>query len=381
VTDICFVNGTLASAEGVAQAALTVEDGHIAHMGDAPNGAHAGQVVDLAGDWLVPAFIELHTDNVERCFVPRPGVLWPEGEDVLMAHDRQMASAGVGTVFDALALIEKFPGDFRTVTMARYIDALDRLRGTDMLALDHRIHLRAEVTEPNAPGLIGQWIDHPSVQLMSLTDHTPGQRQFRDLNAFKKYLSRSMSVAEMEESIAKTQAISAEVGAPNRRALVAMAQARRLPLASHDDETAEHVQEALDAGVVIAEFPTRMEAAEAATKAGIGVMIGAPNLVRGGSHSGNVAAIDLARAGCAGIVSSDYAPHGLVAAVGRLVMEAGLSWPDALAMVTATPARLAGLTDRGLLREGLRADLVRLRFDGDHPRVVGLWIAGRVRLQ
>ncbi len=208
------------------------------------------------------------------------------------------------------------------------------------------------------------------VRLMSLMDHTPGQRQFRDIVKLRDYYrgKSTMTEAQLDDFIAKRLALHEAHGARHRRALVDLAAARSIALASHDDTTISHVAESLADRMAIAEFPTTLDAAEASHDAGLAVLMGAPNVVRGGSHSGNVSARALAEAGLLDILSSDYVPVSLVeGAFGLADVPAVGGLPGAIRTVSLNPARATGLADRGAIAVGLRADLARVAMVGDHP--------------
>ena len=199
------------------------------------------------------------------------------------------------------------------------------------------------------------------------------------MEAYRTFLTPRLKPGEsFEERVADRIAKGQELAPKHRAAILERWRTKGdLPIASHDDTTAEHVAEAVADGIRIAEFPTTEEAARALHKAGIGVMMGAPNVVRGGSHSGNVSALDLAKEGLVDALSSDYAPFSLLHAAFLLHWKAGVNLPDAIATVTSAPARLAGLTDRGRLAEGLQADLVRVRLHDGVPAVREVWRKGR----
>jgi alpha-D-ribose 1-methylphosphonate 5-triphosphate diphosphatase len=180
----------------------------------------------------------------------------------------------------------------------------------------------------------------------------------------------------MQAFIAARQEEQARYAGPNRKAILRLGHAAGIAFASHDDATEEQVRESVADGVAIAEFPTTMTAAEASHAAGLAVLMGAPNVVRGGSHSGNIAAADLAREGCLDVLSSDYVPGALLFAAFMLPGIAGIPLPDAIATVTARPAKAAKLNDRGSIAPGMRADLVRVRMHGDMPVVKGVWREG-----
>ena len=147
-------------------------------------------------------------------------------------------------------------------------------------------------------------------------------------------------------------------------------------LASHDDRTAEEVAENDADGIRISEFPVSMLAASAARARGMQVIAGAPNIVRGGSHSGNVAAADLVRVGAVDAFASDYVPASLVEAAFACVGQTGITLPHGVALVTDHPAGMAGLTDRGRIEVGRRADLVRVRVHEGLPIVRQVWRGG-----
>jgi alpha-D-ribose 1-methylphosphonate 5-triphosphate diphosphatase len=222
-------------------------------------------------------------------------------------------------------------------------------------------------------------IDDPLVGLLSVMDHTPGQRQFRDVAVYARYYQGkfAMSDEELAEFIETRKADQNAHARANRAHVVQAARDRGLALASHDDATADHVDEAVDDGVVIAEFPTTTEAARASRAGELSVLMGAPNLVRGHSHSGNVSARELAAAGLLDILSSDYIPSSLL--FGALTLTR-LSDPvdlaSAVRTVTLTPARRVGLGDRGEIAVAKRADLVRVRDRDPVPVIRGVWRAG-----
>lgn len=354
---------------------LAVEDGRIAEIGE---GRAPETGLDLGGDTLIPGLVELHTDHLELHFVPRPKVQWAPLPAVI-AYDAQIAASGITTVFDSLRAGQEDRRDTVTGNLELLAGALDEARDADLLRAEHRTHLRCEICAEDVIEATEAFIARRPVHLLSLMDHTPGQRQFRDVEKFLIYYrgKTSLSEAQLQELVQNRIAASEIRGAPHRRKLVEIGQRHAIPMASHDDATLEQVRESLADGVAIAEFPTTVEAARASHEAGIGVLMGAPNLVRGGSHSGNVAAETLAREGTLDIFSSDYVPSSLIQAAFELPGRVpGIALLDAVAMVTDNPARAAGLADRGRLAPGLRADLVRVT-PAAVPVVRAVWREGR----
>jgi alpha-D-ribose 1-methylphosphonate 5-triphosphate diphosphatase len=225
-----------------------------------------------------------------------------------------------------------------------------------------------------------QLMGRSDVRLVSLMDHTPGQRQFRDEDKLRDYYrgkKGGLTDAQLDELFRKRREYQAAHAGENYRRLVQLARANDTPLASHDDTTLEHVEDAIRDRVSIAEFPTTIEAAEALHAAGVRVLMGAPNLVRGGSHAGNVATADLAAAGVLDVLSSDYMPASLLMAAVRLPEAVpGIDLATAVRTVTRTPAVAVGLIDRGEIAAGLRADLIRVHTAGHVPMVRATWQQG-----
>ena len=377
MTEQVFTNARVVTPEEIVPGGLVLRDGAIAEVADA---TRAPAALDCDGDYLIPGLIELHTDHLEAHFKPRPRVLWPVDAAVL-AHDAQIAASGITTVFDALRVGTNRGDDVSIgANMKRLAEAIARAKSEGVLRADHLLHLRCELACEDTVGDTEAFLDNPDLRLVSLMDHTPGQRQFTRLDKFKEYFGgkTGMSNGELETYISQRQAAHEELAGPNRRRVVALARAHGLTLASHDDATCDHVEEALEDGVTIAEFPTTTDAAALSRERGLHVLMGAPNVVRGGSHSGNVSAQVLAEQGLLDILSSDYVPFSLLqAAFGLPDRVPGIDLPAAIRMVTRNPAVATGLEDRGEIAAGKRADLVQVRVVEGLPIVRSVWRQGR----
>lgn len=373
---IILANANVVTETEVIRASVVLRDGHIADIvegNSVPQGA-----VDLDGDYLIPGLIELHTDNLERHIEPRPAVDWPHA-DAILAHDGELASVGITTVFDAMRVGSIPQGKGRYIKYARNLASeLWELREAGALRINHYLHLRAEVCSETLEEEMAEFGPEDRVGIVSLMDHTPGQRQFRDLTQLRTYVQRkrALSDAEFEDHVAHLYALREANGARHEVAAVAEAARYGAVLASHDDTTSEHVATSAGYGIALAEFPTTVEAAQACHDHGIKVMMGAPNLIRGGSHSGNVAAHELAELDLLDIISSDYVPSALMTSA-FLLADMWDDLPRAIATVTSTPARAAGLEDRGRVSKGLHADLVRITRVQGTPVVRGVWCHGR----
>lgn len=374
--ELIFANARLVLADEVVTGRVTIRGDKIAAVeagAEVPLGA-----VDCAGDYIAPGLIELHTDNLERHIEPRPNVHWPHAA-ALVAHDAELAGTGITTVFDALRVgsIHKREGGYRKYARQVASELLE-LRAQKALKISHFLHLRAEVCSETLTEELAEFTAQDRVGIVSLMDHTPGQRQFRDLDKMAAYVKgkNNMDHDQFLQHVADLKALRARVGEAHEAAAVSEAARLGAVLASHDDTTADQVAVSAGYGIRLAEFPTTVEAARACHAHGIANMMGAPNLIRGGSHSGNVAAKDLAQMGLLDIVSSDYVPSALLLAAVML----GDIWDDlarGIATVTRAPAQAAGLTDRGEIKVGLQADLIRFGMRAGTPTLSEVWSHGR----
>jgi alpha-D-ribose 1-methylphosphonate 5-triphosphate diphosphatase len=367
-----LTNAQIVLPDHIIAGQLTVEDGMIATIEPGSRGAG----LDCEGDFLIPGIIDLHTDNLERQVLPRSNARWPS-RSALLAHDAQCAVAGVTTIFDALCL-----GDigFEKERLNTFIDGqrdLAALAGTDLLKAEHFLHLRCELPSPMMLDLLDAAITDPLVRLISLMDHSPGVGQYADIETYRQMrASEGHHPDAITAMIDQLQQSRARWTLPNRAAVLNRARDHGIPVASHDDRTLAEVRDNHRDGIAIAEFPVTEEAAACARTHGIAIIGGAPNIVRGGSHSGNVAVLDLVRAGLIDALASDYVPASMIEAAFACVTQGVLALPAAIALISTRPAALVGLADRGRLAPGLRADLVQVRLHHDMPVIRAVWRAG-----
>lgn len=372
-----FTNATIVLRDEVITGSVVVENGRIQAVDQ--GASRLADSIDLGGDYLIAGMVELHTDNLEKQLLPRPGVIWPSARAAFLAHDAQLVAAGITTVLDALSCGQYHEKSDRRIMLDLAVQALEDLRPTAHLRADHLLHVRCEVSDPELPRLFDPFRDMDEVHLVSLMDHTPGQRQFADPDAYRMYYSkdRQWTDEEFSAEMRRMQDQQARFAGKHTEEILAWCRGRQVPVASHDDATVAHVDWAHGQGLVISEFPTSMDAARRARELGLMTLMGAPNVVRAGSHSGNVSAREVARAGYLGGLSSDYVPASLLHAAWLLHLEEGMPLWEAVALVTATPSAVLGLTDRGRIAPGLNADLVRVHVDGALPVVRETWRQGQ----
>ena len=370
-------NAKVVLADEVICGSVCIKNGAIADISQgqyAPNGA-----TDCDGDYICAGLVELHTDNLERHLQPRPGAKWPV-KAAILSHDAELASVGITTVFDALR-VGSIPSG-KTPKYGKYArevaNYILEMQASNQMRISHFIHLRAEVCSETLLDELAEFSATDRVRIVSLMDHTPGQRQFRDISKMEEYCTGKYGMTkdevfahfELLYTLRDTYGVAHEEGAAK------IGKKLGAVLASHDDTTASDVSTSSGKGVKIAEFPTTFEAAQASVDAGISVMMGAPNLLRGGSHSGNVAAHELAENGLLDILSSDYAPSSLLMGAVRLGLDTG-DMARGLRTVTQAPANAVDLQDRGEIKTGLRADLIRFNVSDDLPLIKGVWRQGQ----
>ncbi len=362
----------------VVHGSVDVQDGVIRTFAETQS--QSPQAMDGEGGWLLPGLIELHTDNLDKFFTPRPKVDWP-AHSAMSSHDALMVASGITTVLDAVAIGDVRDGGDRLENLEKMINAVEDTEKRDINRAEHRLHLRCELPHFTTLPLFEKLVDRELVSLVSLMDHSPGQRQYADRSKYRDYYQGKYHLTNEQMNTFEEEqlALAAEWSQPNRMAISQTCRTRNIALASHDDATHEHVAESFDIGSVIAEFPTTFEAAESSRLHGMNVLMGAPNIVRGGSHSGNVAAHDLASRGLLDILSSDYYPASLLDAAFRIADDErnAYSLAQAVHLVTRNPARALNLSDRGVIAEGKRADLVLVHRKGEHVHIDHVWRQGK----
>lgn len=376
MSHLAITNARIVTADRDFIGNLHVRCGRIAGVDE--GALRLAEAEDWNGDYLLPGFVELHTDNLEKHLMPRPKVSWPEFP-ALLAHDAEIAAAGITTVYDALGVGDVDEAALRGKDLSGLMACFDQAEKANLLRAEHRLHIRCELPAPNAVRLFEPLVRNPRVQLLSLMDHTPGQRQWTDVEQARVYYTgkKGWSDEKFDHVVAESKTLQQQYAEPHRRYFVEHARSNGIPMASHDDTTPQHVAEACEAGIAVSEFPTTSVAARAAREHGLGIVMGAPNVVRGGSHSGNISAAALARDGLLDVLSSDYVPASLLSAAFMLMEHCGFSVAQAVATISRNPARCVGLMDRGEIATEKRADFSRVRVVHGGASVIAVWRGGK----
>ena len=369
-------NARLVLPHGVETGALSIAGGCFVAL-DRDTGADAE--IDCEGDFLLPGLIDLHTDNLEHHFNPRPGVRWPSTLMAVLAHDWQMLGAGVTTVLDALSLGDYDSAGARTAMLNAAIDGVTDARNRDLTRADHYFHFRCELSDPGLLPIVDRHLGNPALRLMSVMDHTPGQRQWKNTELYRNFRRKKNAQVwtdeEFEVYLDERRANQRDHVVPGRARIGQAGKDFQVRIASHDDTTIADVDESHADGITISEFPTTLEAAQHARELDMKIVMGSPNVVLGKSHSGNVSALDLNAAGLLDVLTSDYVPSSLLHAA-FIIADKGVPLHDAIAKVTSTPADVLGFADRGRIAPGLRADLLRVRLVDGQPIIRSIWVNG-----
>lgn len=321
--------------------------------------------VDLGDKKIAPGIVDLHSDAIEKEIEPRPNATFPV-ELAVAELDKKLSMAGVTTMFHAIGF-EENPKKKRSIDLAiSQIEEINKANDKH-LGVDNYVHARFELSCDEAVEPIKEVISKGMVKLVSLMDHSPGQGQFKSLESFKSYYGSYYDLNE--EELQKVIDKKTNKNEDKINDLIAYTKEHNLTLLSHDDDCIEKLDGLLNLGVQISEFPLDLEVAKYAVSKGIATGMGAPNIVRGGSQSGNIAAIDLVKEGVCKYLCSDYHPTSMLQAVYKMKEDANLDIAKGFSMVTSTPARYANLEDRGEIKEGKRADIIVV--DDTHiPKVV-----------
>jgi alpha-D-ribose 1-methylphosphonate 5-triphosphate diphosphatase len=360
---------------------LRVVGGRIAEISEAPLASRPNETsIRAEGRWLLPGLIDLHCDGIEKEVQPRPGVLLPMAL-ALAEMDRKLALAGVTTMYHAISFgaDEGVRSNAVAATLAR---AVARFAGGRTL-VNHRVHLRFELSNFEGIDLTAELVAEGTAGLLSLMDHTPGQGQYRNPERFKDYIRKTYHLGDdaIDTMVQGKLEGRARVTDDRLRALAAVAREHGVPLAAHDLDSQEAVEQAAELGVTLVEFPMSLDVAQFSTRQGLHNCIGAPNLLRGRSHDGNLSAREVIAAGAADLICSDYHPASVLPAV-FTAADLGLApLPGALAMATANPAAAMGLADAtGVLQVGAAADLLLVSVEQARPMVDTTIVSGQVVL-
>lgn len=339
-----------------------------------PDSVVADEVIDIQGKTLMAGMIDLHCDALEKEVEPRPNVHFPLDFACAQA-DKRNAAAGITTVYHALSFAHEELGVRNNDFAAEIARAVHDWRPHGLV--DNRVHCRYEITDESGAPVLKKLIEDDAMHLISMMDHTPGQGQFKDMAAYRDYLTQTYKKTADEVNVIVERKLEAASGAFLRMEELALAaHAAGISVASHDDDSIERVETMNNIGADISEFPITLEAAQAAKKSGMSTIFGAPNILRGKSQSGSMKAIEAIHEGVADCLCADYSPASLIVAIFKIPELSELDLPAAVRLVTSNPAKAARLDDRGEIAVGKRADLIVVDTPAGLPQVSQVWCNG-----
>ncbi|MDJ0662582.1 MAG: alpha-D-ribose 1-methylphosphonate 5-triphosphate diphosphatase [Crocosphaera sp.] len=368
-----FTNAQIILKDQVLESAsLLVEDGVITTIN--PNTPTNVKEINLQGQYLMPGMIDAHCDAIEKEIEPRANTFFPL-EFAIAQIDRKNAIAGITTPFHSISFAHEELGVRNNEMAAEIVRGIHQYQ--PFALVDNRVHCRYEITDPTSLPILLDLLGEDSVHLFSLMDHTPGQGQFKDLQAYRDYLRNTYKKSEAETDVMVAKKLDNAQGAQDRiKTLVSKAHLHNVAIASHDDDTEKRIEIMANLGITISEFPINLPTAQKAIEMGLHTIFGAPNILRGKSQSGSMKAISAITNNVASCLCSDYSPATLLTAAFRLPTLAHLTLPEAISLVTANPAKALLLGDRGEISVEKRADLIVVNMINNLPQVTQTWVNG-----
>lgn len=360
---------------------LILEDGRIAAVGWEKDGEE-GETVDLKGCFVMPGMIDIHSDMIESCIQPRSTAVM-DFEMGLKEVEKMLAGCGITTIFHSISMYREGAWDVKEIRQAPQVKKLAALIGRyrhQRRMIRHRYHLRYEIDNLDCYADVKNMIEEGMVDLLSFMDHTPGQGQYKNLEIYRKHQpNKGKDLSEEAfRQLVENEINKETVSFEGLKVLADCAAQNGITIASHDDDTVEKLRVNWELGVKISEFPITMEVAKAARESGFMTVVGAPNILLGGSHSGNLSALDAIRENAASVLVSDYYPQALLYAVFRLFRQEGIPLWEAAGYVTINPAKAVGLDDQlGSIEVGKQADLLVVEEKDGYPVIRQVYVAGK----
>ncbi|WP_088226533.1 alpha-D-ribose 1-methylphosphonate 5-triphosphate diphosphatase [Desulfosporosinus sp. FKB] len=381
---ICIYNAKMILPEKISKGYLIIDGNRIIEVAesDFPRVKCYSELtmIDAEDCFVMPGMIDLHSDAIEKEIQPRPNTLFP----IHMAFyelEKKLTVSGITTMFHSLSLSDEW-GVRNQDMVVGVINSINTLKNARSM-INHKIHLRYELTFLAGLKALEGLIKNKSIDLMSYMDHTPGQGQFRDAEALKTFTLQSYGKKEQEfdDFLDKTIENQARINWTKLMELSKIAKHKGIPLAFHDDDTQEKIDTLLECEGIVSEFPINLTTAVYAASKGIHVCVGAPNIIRGKSHSNNMRAIDAILNHAADIICSDYLPSAMLPAVFSLTRE-GIALNEAVKMVTLNPAKALKIDGEvGTIEVGKCADLIVVEMHQDYPILRKTLVGGNTVFQ
>ena len=372
--DFVIDNAFIVTPTGILkEASLKIEDGIISKIREG-NIKHGGLKINAKGRYILPGFIDMHSDAIETEIKPRPNSFFPLNI-AIFELDKKLAACGITTIFHSISFAEGEIGIRSNKIAADIINEVNRL--ASKLNVKTNIHARFEITDREAVPYLEDFINNREIHLLSLMDHTPGQGQFKEIASFKSFYGTVYKKSDKElDGIIDKKLIAREEMKTYIEQVINLCKTMNIPLASHDDDSKEKIQWLTKKDIRITEFPVNMGAAVAAKEMGIYVCFGSPNILRGNSHSKNLSARDAILSGYGDIICSDYSPMTLLHAVFTLFSIS--SFHEVVNMTSLNPAMALGISEKvGSIEEGKDADIILVDISDEVPMIMKTFVSGK----
>lgn len=358
-----FTNANIVTPDEILENhCLAVNNGKITAIGQRI-GNETAEIIDCHGGYLMPGIIDIHSDMIENLLQPRSTAMM-SFQLGLDEAEKQLCACGITTIYHSVSMYKEGTWDSREIRSAKSVKKLSELikkKKTGSHLIHNKYHLRYELDNIKCYDNVLELMDNGNVDLLSIMDHRPGQGQYKDLSIYRRHLpnqGRDLSDEEFAQLVEREQT-KPMIEGEKLTDLVKKAKSLGIPVSSHDDDSSECIQRDIKLGVDISEFPITLEVAKEAKSASIAALLGAPNILLGGSHSGNLSAEVAVKEGCGDILCSDYYPQALLRAVFYLANKGVLTLPQAVKLVSLNPAKAVKIGDEtGSLEVGKTADML-----------------------
>ena len=379
---IAIKNGRIITPDRIIEdKILLIEQDRISGFADSADGAE--KVVNAHGRYVMPGIIDIHSDRLEQFIQPRP-TSQMDFEFALKAYERDLLNAGITTIYHSIALVQD---ELIWTASVRSKENVQKI--ADLIAnfhlrnhlIHHRFHLRIEIDYLAAFDIARDMLNQGKVHQMSFMDHTPGQGQYSDYKVYHETVSKHRG-KELDrlgfEGVLEHHKNKPVLSFDKLKELAEIAHAKGVAVASHDDDTEEKLATNKRINVDISEFPITLGAARIAKAHGLYTVVGAPNILRGSSHSGNMSAAEAIMEDCADILCSDYYPAAILNSIFRMHVEYGVGLPRMVSLATLNPARAMRI-DRnyGSIEQGKKADLLIVDMLDGYPVITHVFVDGR----
>ena len=379
---ILIKNAAVILEDGIKeQASLVIEDDKITNLYESVPEDKFDEVYDVEGKYVLPGLIDIHSDMIEGYIQPRSTAIM-DFTMGLMEAERSLAMNGITTMFHSISMFRDGTWDVKEIRKAPQVKKLATFIAgyqENVRLIRHRYHLRYEIDNLACYEDVKKMVEDDLVDLISFMDHSPGQGQYKKLEIYRKHMPEegtNISDEEFADFIQKKKKKDM-VSYEDLKELAELAQSKGISVASHDDDTREKLKVNHDLGVAISEFPITLDVAKEAVKQGFKTVLGAPNVLLGGSHSGNLSAVEAIREGAASVLVSDYYPQALLQSVFKLFHEKELTLWEAVKLVTKNPAEAVGLEKSiGTITPGKKADLLVVNDMGEFPVIEKVFVDG-----